>query len=135
MDRPDTHTSPPAARPMVPVNLAAKLALFDERWRPKIVATLNDYDIKLVKIEGAFVWHRHDESDELFLVVDGAMSIEFRDGRVDLARGELFVVPKGVEHKPFAAKECHVLLIETQGVVNTGDAATGVLTAPLDATI
>ena len=118
------------ARPGAPINLAAKLASFAEQWRPKVVADLNDYEIKVVRIAGDFVWHRHDDTDELFLVVDGAMSIDFRDGRVDLAAGELFVVPKGVEHKPFADRECSVLLIEPKGVVNTGDAAPGTMTAP-----
>ncbi len=118
-----------------PINLAAKLALFTEQWRPKVVAEMNDYQIKLVKIEDAFVWHRHDDTDELFLVVDGSMSIELRDGRVDLSSGELFVVPKGVEHRPFAIRECHVMLIEPRGVVNTGDAGSGTMTAPMDAWI
>ena len=124
-----------AARVHAPINLAAKLALFTDRWRPKVVAEMNDYQIKLVKIEDAFVWQQHDDTDELFFVVHGSMSIELRDGRVDLSSGELFVVPKGTEHRPFAARECHVMLIEPRGVVNTGDAASGAMTAPSDAWI
>ena len=118
-----------------PINLKQKLTLFTEHWRPKVVAELNDYQVKLVKIHDTFVWHRHEDTDELFLVVDGAMSIAFRDGQVDLAEGELFVVPKGVEHRPFTTGECHVLLMEPRGVINTGDARTGALTAPMDAWI
>ena len=114
-----------------PINLADKLGRFTERWSPRIVAKMNDYEFKLVKIEGEFVWHSHADTDEVFLVVEGRMSIAFRDGRVDLAAGEMFVVPRGVEHKPFAAQECRVMLIEPQGVVNTGDAG-GALTAAGD---
>ena len=115
-----------------PINLAQKLSLFTEHWRPKVVAEMNDYQFKLVKIQDEFVWHRHDDTDEVFIVVDGEMSIAFRDGRVDLKSGELFVVPKGVEHKPFAVRECRVMLIEPRGVVNTGGADGGALTAPID---
>ncbi len=115
-----------------PINLRQKLSLFAEQWRPKVIAEMNDYQFKLVKLQDEFVWHRHDDTDEVFLVVDGAMSIAFRDGQVDLRSGELFVVPKGVEHKPFAARECQVLMIEPRGVVNTGDAHAASLTAPTD---
>ncbi len=113
---------------MDPVNLAAKFAQFSEHWSPKIVGRVDDYDVKIVKIEGEFVWHKHDDEDELFLVIDGAMSIEMRDETVDLKAGEMFVVPRGVEHKPMAAVECQALLFERRGVVNTGDAPTGALT-------
>lgn len=114
------------------INLEQKLSLFTEHWRPKVIAEMNDYEFKLVKLQDAFVWHRHDDTDEVFLVVDGTMSIDFRDGRVDLAKGELYVVPKGVEHRPFAEHECHVLLIEPRGVVNTGGTDDATLTAPQD---
>ena len=113
------------------INLRDKLARFGEHWSPKVVAELNDYQLKVVKICGEFVWHRHDDTDELFLVVDGRMAIELRDGRVELAAGELYVVPRGVEHRPVAAAECQVLLIEPRGTVNTG-AAGGAYTAPND---
>jgi mannose-6-phosphate isomerase-like protein (cupin superfamily) len=105
------------------VNLADKFAAFDDHWSPKIVGRLDDYDIKLVKLEGDFVWHKHDDEDEMYLVVDGAMDIEFRDRTVTLQAGEFLVVPKGIEHKPQAGAECRVLLFERAGVVNTGDAA------------
>lgn len=117
------------------INFADKFSLFTERWRPKVVAEMNEYQFKLVKIEDTFVWHRHDDTDEVFIVVDGAMSIAFRDGQVDLQGGEMFVVPKGVEHRPFAERECRVLLVEPRGVVNTGDADGGSFTAPMDAWI
>lgn len=113
------------------VNLAQKLGRIPEPWSPRVVAEVNDYQVKLAKIEGAFIWHRHEETDELFLVLEGEMTIELRDGAVRLAAGELFVVPKGVEHRPVAAAECKLLLIEPRGVVNTGDAG-GERTAPND---
>lgn len=111
-----------------PVNLREKLALFSEHWSPKIVAQLNDYHLKVVKIQGEFVWHKHEETDEVFLVLEGEMSILLRDGRVDMKAGDLYVVPRDVEHKPVAAQECHVLLVEPAGTINTGDAG-GELTA------
>ena len=114
-----------------PINLADKLGRFAEHWSPRVIAEMNDYQFKLVKLEGEFVWHSHADTDEVFLVVDGAMSIEFRDGKVDLHTGEMFVVPKGVEHKPSAQAECRVMLIEPRGVVNTGEAG-GELTASND---
>lgn len=110
------------------VNLAEKLARFSDRWSPKVVETLDGYDVKLVKIQGDFVWHSHPEEDELFLVLDGRFRMDFRDRQVDLAAGEMIVVPRGVEHKPFAAEECSLLLFERRGVVNTGDAEAGALT-------
>ncbi len=113
------------------INLAQKLTLFSEHWSPRVFAELNDYQLKLVKIVGDFVWHSHAHTDELFWVLKGEMEIAFRDGSVTLREGELFVVPKGVEHKPSAAQECHILLIEPRGVVNTGEAA-GALTAEND---
>lgn len=104
------------------INLAQKLTKFSEHWSPKIIAQMNDYHFKLVKLQGEFVWHSHAETDEVFLVLDGDLRIEFRDGQVDLKSGELFVVPKGVEHRPVAARECQVMLVEPAGTVNTGDA-------------
>ena len=89
---------------------------------------MNDYHFKLVKFKGNFIWHQHADTDEVFMVIDGGMSIEFRDGKVDLEAGEMFVIPKGVEHKPRAEKECKVMLVEPVGTVNTGDAG-GELTA------
>jgi mannose-6-phosphate isomerase-like protein (cupin superfamily) len=104
------------------INLAEKLTKFSEHWSPKIIAQMNDYHFKLVKLQGEFVWHSHAETDEVFMVLEGELRIEFRDGQVDLKSGELFVVPKGVEHRPVAAGECQVMLVEPAGTVNTGDA-------------
>jgi mannose-6-phosphate isomerase-like protein (cupin superfamily) len=104
------------------INLAEKLTKFTDLWSPRVVAEMNDYQFKLVKIRGEFVWHDHKNTDETFLVLKGSMKIEFRDEVVHLSKGEMYVVPKGKEHKPFAQEECHVLLIEPRGVVNTGDA-------------
>jgi mannose-6-phosphate isomerase-like protein (cupin superfamily) len=114
-----------------PVNLKDKLAHFSERWSPKVIAQMNDYQFKLAKVQGEFVWHRHPETDEVFIILEGSLRIELRDGAVDLRAGEMFVVPKGVEHKPFAERECHILLIEPAGMVNTGDAG-GELTSAND---
>jgi mannose-6-phosphate isomerase-like protein (cupin superfamily) len=113
------------------VNLEEKLGRFSDHWKPRVISELNDYQLKLVKLQGDFVWHRHDQTDELFLVLDGRLTIELRDGPVTLERGELFVVPKGVEHRPRAEHECSVMLVEPRGVVNTGDAG-GELTAAGD---
>ena len=113
------------------INLQEKLSKFSDRWSPRVIAEMNDYQFKLAKIQGEFVWHSHTDTDEVFLVIDGHMAIEFRDGRVELAAGEMFVVPKGVEHKPIAEAECMIMLIEPRGVVNTGDAG-GTYTAPND---
>jgi mannose-6-phosphate isomerase-like protein (cupin superfamily) len=103
------------------VNLAEKLALFDEPWQPKIVAELNDVYVKVVKFENEFVWHHHDDEDELFLVVSGRLRMELRDGEVIIDPGELVVVPKGVEHRPVAEGETHVVLIEPKTTLNTGN--------------
>jgi mannose-6-phosphate isomerase-like protein (cupin superfamily) len=103
-----------------PINLADKLGSLREHWQPRVVAELNDYQFKVVKVKGDFVWHDHQDTDEAFIVLDGELRIDFRDGAVTIGSGELFVVPKGVEHKPFAAKETSVMLIEPRGVVNTG---------------
>jgi mannose-6-phosphate isomerase-like protein (cupin superfamily) len=120
-----------AQMPPHPVDLAEKLSLFSERWSPKVVARLNDYEIKVVKVEGEFVWHTHADTDELFLVIDGELTIQLRDGNVHLRPGQLFVVPRGIEHCPIAKGEAHAMLIEPVGVVNTGDAG-GSLTATYD---
>jgi mannose-6-phosphate isomerase-like protein (cupin superfamily) len=114
---------------MQPINLSEKLALFAEHWSPRVVAELNDYQFKLVKLQGEFVWHDHQDTDEAFLVIDGEMEIGFRDRTVTLRQGELFVVPKGVEHITRAVRECHALIIEPRGVVNTGDAGGGLTAA------
>jgi mannose-6-phosphate isomerase-like protein (cupin superfamily) len=111
-----------------PINFDDKFSKFFDQCAPKIIAQMNDYHFKLVKFKGDFVWHRHVETDEVFLVLDGQLRIDFRDGRVDLASGEMFVVPKGVEHKPYAHNECRIMLVEPAGTVNTGDAG-GDLTA------
>src|ERR1044071_478526 len=113
---------------MTPINLTETLATFTEHWSPRVVAGLNDCQFKLVKLQGEFVWHDHADTDEAFLVIDGEMEIGFRDRIVTLRAGELFVVPKGVEHITRAARECSALIIEPRGVVNTGDAG-GALTA------
>jgi mannose-6-phosphate isomerase-like protein (cupin superfamily) len=105
-----------------PIKLSEKFGLFNDRWQPRVVAELNDYQFKVVKVEGDFVWHHHEETDEAFIVIDGELRIDFRDGSVKIGPGEMFVVPKGVEHKPFAENETQVLVIEPRGVVNTGDA-------------
>lgn len=110
------------------VNLDQKLALFDDLWSPKIVATLNDYDIQVAKAQGEFVWHEHAQTDEFFLVLKGRLVIQMRDRDVELGPGELFVVPKGVEHRPLADEGLEILLIEPTGTVNTG-ATGGELTA------
>ena len=113
------------------INLKEKFTKFSEHWSPRVVAEMNDYQFKLVKLKDDFAWHDHKDTDEVFLVVHGSMSIEFEDRTVDLNEGEMFVVPKGVKHKPFAKEECHVLLVEPRGVVNTGESG-GELTAEND---
>ena len=108
-----------------PVDLLAKIATFSDHWAPRIVARYNDNDVRVVRVEGEFVWHSHPDTDDLFLVLDGVLDIELRDRTVTLAPGELFVVPRGVEHRPVARRgEVKLLLIEPTGTPNTGDAAT-----------
>ena len=114
------------------INFSQKLGLFDEQWKPKVIAEMNDYQFKIVKLQGDFVWHEHKDTDETFIVLDGKLRIDFRDGAVDISTGEMYVVPKGVEHKPFAEKEVKLLLIEPRGVRNTGDATTNERTAQND---
>ena len=114
------------------INFSNKLSKFSEHWSPKIVARMNDYHLKVVKVQGEFVWHDHTDTDEVFIVIKGHLDILFRDGSVSLDEGEMYVVPKGVEHKPVAEQECHILLIEPAGLINTGNATDSDLTAPSD---
>ena len=107
---------------MRPINLSACLRQFSEHWSPRIIASLNDQEVKLAKFQGAFDWHAHENEDELFLVVQGEFTMEFRDRSVILREGEMIVVPRGVEHRPVAEQECHVLLFEPAGIINTGNA-------------
>ena len=116
---------------MKKINLEDKLSKFSEHWSPKVIAEMNDYQFKLVKIVGEFVWHDHPDTDEVFIVIEGTMKIEFEDRTIELREGEMLVVPKGVRHKPYAEAECKVMLVEPRGVVNTGDAE-GDLTADND---
>jgi mannose-6-phosphate isomerase-like protein (cupin superfamily) len=106
------------------INLADKLSTFSDYWQPRVVGHFNGHDLMVVKVKGEFVWHKHDETDDFFLVLSGRINIQLRDGTVALGPGEIFVVPKGVEHRPVAEDEAHVLLIEPQGTPNTGNTAT-----------
>ena len=112
-----------------PINLSEKLSLFADQWSPKIIAQIDDYQVKLAKLQGDFVWHCHPETDEVFIVLQGRLTIDFRDGSVTLGEGELLVVPKGIEHKPCAESECQVMILVRQGTVNTGNAPESELTA------
>jgi mannose-6-phosphate isomerase-like protein (cupin superfamily) len=114
----------PVARMNEKINLSEKLATFQEYWSPRTVAQLNSYDVMVVKVRDAFVWHKHDDTDDFFLVLKGILDIELRDRTVTLGPGEMFIVPKGVEHRPVAREEVHLLLIEPTGTPNTGDPAT-----------
>ncbi|MBP1883081.1 cupin domain-containing protein [Sinorhizobium mexicanum] len=107
-------------RTYAPVNFQGKLASFSDQWQPRVIAEINDYQVKIVRIEGDFVWHDHPETDEAFIVLDGTLRIDFRDGSVTVGPGEMYVVPKGVEHKPYAQGEVKMLLIEPRGILNTG---------------
>lgn len=113
------------------VDLAEKLSMFSDQWSPKVVARMNDYEIKVVKVQGEFTWHAHEDTDELFLVIAGELTIQMQDRNVEVGPGQLFVVPRGVQHCPIADGEVHAVLIEPTGVVNTGDAG-GSLTAEHD---
>jgi mannose-6-phosphate isomerase-like protein (cupin superfamily) len=126
-----THLQGKVAAAYHPVRLAEKFECLSEQWQPRVVAEMNDYQFKVVRVEGDFVWHSHPETDETFIVMDGELRIDFRDGAVTLVAGDMFVVPRGVEHKPFAEKEVKLLLVEPRGVPNTGDAG-GERTAPND---
>jgi mannose-6-phosphate isomerase-like protein (cupin superfamily) len=107
------------------INFARKFTLFNEQWQPKVVAEMNDYQFKIVKLQGDFIWHDHKETDETFIVLEGVLRIDFRDGAVRIGPGEMFVVPKGLQHKPYAEHEVRLLLIEPRGVLNTGDEGGG----------
>ena len=113
------------------INLAEKLQMLTEQWQPRVVAELNDYQFKIARIEGDFIWHDHPDTDEAFFVIEGQLRIDMPDGSVDVAAGELFVVPRGVRHKPYAEREVKLLLIEPRGVINTGEEG-GERTAPAD---
>ena len=117
--------------PREAINFNHKLSLFEDHWSPTVIAEMNDYQFKLVKLDGDFVWHDHPDTDETFIVLEGRLRIEFEDGQVDLEAGEMYVVPKAVRHRPHASGEVKLLLIEPRGVVNTG-AAGGDLTADND---
>ena len=109
------------------ISLVDKLATFSDHWSPRTVSTFNDCDVMVVKLKGEFIWHKHDDTDDFFLVLKGSLDIQLRDRTVTLGPGELFVVPKGVEHRPVAKEEVHLLLIEPRGTPNTGDPATAVI--------
>jgi len=113
------------------INFKDKLSKFSQHWSPRVIAEMNDYQFKLVKLQGEFVWHHHADTDEVFFVIDGCMRIELENETVELSEGEMYVVKKGVEHKPCADHECHVLLVEPRDVVNTGNTG-GKLTAQND---
>ena len=117
-----------------PISLKEKLSKFSEHWSPKIIAQMNDYHFKIAKVQGEFDWHSHPETDEVFLILKGQLQIQFRDGSVTLNAGEMFVVPRGAEHKPVAEQECQIMLVEPAGTVNTGDVVSD-KTAPNDAWI
>lgn len=104
------------------INIKEKFTLFNEQWSPKIIAQLNDYHFKIARIEGEFVWHSHADTDEVFIVIDGEFEMQLRDGNITLTEGEMCVIPKGVEHRPIAEKECAILMVELAGTLNTGDA-------------
>jgi len=103
------------------INFGKKFSLFQEQWQPKVIAEMNDYQFKVVRLQGDFIWHDHKHTDEAFIVLEGALRIDFRDGAVSLSAGEMFVVPKGVVHKTYAEHEVKLLLIEPRGVLNTGE--------------
>nr|WP_192509866.1 cupin domain-containing protein [Pseudoalteromonas aurantia] len=103
------------------VNLSEKFALFHQQWKPKVIAQMNDYQFKVVKLQGEFIWHQHDHTDETFIVISGQLNIAFEDETVVLNAGEMLVVPKGIQHKPFAEQECQVMIIEPKGILNTGE--------------
>nr|WP_288498383.1 cupin domain-containing protein [uncultured Pseudomonas sp.] len=113
--------NPPVSSAKQSINLIRKLDLIAEQWSPRVVAEINDYQFKVVRLQGDFIWHAHAETDEAFLVLDGQLRLDFRDGSVTLGSGELYVVPRGVEHKPYAEDEVKLLLIEPRGVLNTGE--------------
>lgn len=113
------------------IDIANKMELLTEQWTPKIIAQMNDYHFKIAKIQGEFIWHSHSETDEVFIVIDGSLRIQFRNGDAQLEAGQMCVVPKGLEHKPIAEQECQLMLVEPAGTANTGDAG-GERTAPAE---
>jgi mannose-6-phosphate isomerase-like protein (cupin superfamily) len=115
-----------------PVDLRAKLSTFAEHWQPRTVAQFNGHDVMIVRAKGEFVWHKHDDTDDLFLVLHGRLTIEMRDRSVSLGPGEMFVVPRGVEHRPVADDEAHILIIEPTGTPNTGDPKTAAVRRVID---
>ena len=115
-----------------PINLDKKFKKFSDYWSPKVIGEMNNYQFKLAKVQGEFIWHQHLDTDETFIVIEGQLTIEFKDGRVDIGQGEMYVVPKGVEHKPMATKECHIMIIEPKGVTNTGNKMDSILKADND---
>ena len=117
-----------------PINLQSTFELFSEHWSPKVIAEMNDYQFKVVKIKGEFIWHEHKDTDEVFIVIEGSMGIEFKDRTVELNSGEMIVIRKEEQHKPFATEECKILIIEPRGVINTGESG-GDLTAENDVRI
>ena len=116
-----TASTATASRDYKAINFAEKLSLFNEQWSQRVIAEMNDYQFKLAKLEGDFIWHDHADTDEVFIVLEGKLRIDFRDGAVHLGAGEMFVIPKGVQHKPYAETETKILLVEPRGVVNTGN--------------
>lgn len=115
------------------VNIAQKLTLFNEHWSPKRVGQVDNFEVKLVKVQGEFVWHKHDDEDELFLIIEGQLTIELHDqDDIMLNAGEFVVIPRGVEHRPVAENECHIMLFERAGLVNTGNAESSDLTATVE---
>lgn len=104
------------------INLESKLAKITEFWSPKVIAKMNNYHFKIAKVHGEFVWHSHAETDEAFIILDGELTIEMRDGQVTIKKGEMFIVPQGIEHRPVAKTECHLMLVEPVDTINTGDA-------------
>jgi mannose-6-phosphate isomerase-like protein (cupin superfamily) len=114
------------------INFAQKLSIIDDHWRPRVIAEMNDYQFKLVKIEGDFIFHDHPDTDETFIVLKGLLRIDFEDGHVEIGEGEMYVVPRGVSHKPYAEQEVEMLLIEPRGLKNTGDVEDSELTADND---
>ena len=104
-----------------PTNLEKKFKKFTDHWSPKVIGEMNDYQFKLAKVKGDFIWHHHLDTDETFFVIKGKLTIEFKNGKVDIEEGEMYIVPKGVEHKPMASNECQIMIIEPKGVINTGN--------------
>ena len=104
-----------------PINLEKKFKKFTDHWSPKVIGEMNDYQFKLAKVKGDFIWHHHLDTDETFFVIKGKLTIEFKNGKVDIEEGEMYIVPKGVEHKPMASNECQIMIIEPKGVINTGN--------------